>query len=275
MSAWQRVIAAKNEKIAKSGVFRSILLFVATWSFILFAALSLSENHQLDATGGLIANLLIFGSISWFYSFLSALAFAALIAAMVSTADTFLIAAGQTISMDISDKDFFEKSEISSEENKYENSDDLYMPVDDNKVINRTRIYMLFLSLVGLGLCVWLKFIGFKVAELVFAVYGSTLSLVPVVLLALFTTNKSLLSNISNFAVVSILSGIICGWGYGILSVLQLAPETILSSLVHIFDKIIGQPSPYNAPTVAFSMASLVIVVGLIKIALFGGKTNV
>lgn len=274
MSAWQRVIAAKNEKIAKSGIFRSIILFVVTWSCILFAALSLSENHQLDSTGGLIANLLMFGSTSWLYSFFTALAFASLIAAMVSTADTFLIAAGQTISMDISDKNFFEESEISSGDSKYENSDALYMPAEDHRVINRTRINMLFLSLVGLGLCVWLKFIGFKVAELVFAVYGSTLSLVPVVLLALFTSNKSLLSNISKFAIFSILAGIVCGWGYGVLSVLQIAPENILFSVAHIFDKIIGQPSPYNAPTVAFSMAALVLAVGLIKNALLGGKQN-
>lgn len=267
MSAWQRVIAAKDEATAKSGIFTSIIFFLLSWAGILFAALALSENHQSDLTGGLILNFLQFGSLSWINSLLSAIAFAALIAAMVSTADTFLIAAGQTISMDIRDHDFFKNSDISKNES---NLTEVFMPDEDHKVINRTRLNMLFLSVVGLGFCVWLTVIGFKVAELVFAVYGSTLSLVPVVVLALFLNSEKTLNNISKFAVSSIIVGVFCGWGYGILSVIPIPEGSLFYIIAHSLDKFIGAPSAYNSPSVAFCAATFVLLAGYMINLIFG-----
>lgn len=263
MSAWQRVIASKDRSVASKGLISAIIMFILTWSAVLFAGLGLSEFSGKDSTGGLIHDILMFGSQGWLVAIIASIGFASLVAAMVSTADTFLIAAGQTIAMDIRDREFFDESEIiSRDELKAKSIAELNEK--DHSVISRTRINMLYLSLAGLIFCVILKVIGFNVAELVFAVYGAALSLVPCVIVALFHPNHNSLSRLSSFAILSTGIGVIFGWLYGILAVLKPQDDTMLSVISHSLDIFLGHPSAYNSPTVSFGFATVIMIVGVI-----------
>jgi len=143
-------------------------MFLLSWGVILFTAMALSEYAAKDNTGGLVTALLEFGQMNWGHSLVMGLAFASLVAAMLSTADTFLIATGQTISMDIQDEKFFARAEIVGDDGP-NTLGGRQMPVEDTKVVNRSRRFMMISAVVGVLFCVGLSWVGFSVAQLVFA----------------------------------------------------------------------------------------------------------
>lgn len=267
MSAWQRVSASESVASAKTGVIKAVIMFMITWGLILFAGMSLSEFSSNDATGGLIFSLTLFAKESVVTALIAGLIFAGFVAALVSTADTFLIASGQTISMDVVDKQFYEKTMIPSEENGLEN--------EEIKVINKTRLWMLISSIIGLLVCVVLKLVGFSIAELVFAVYGSALALVPVVVFALFTPKNISLAKYGFAGGLSVLVGVVIGWTYGMLSVLEFNEGELIYSLAHVLDPILGAPSAYNSPTVAIISAFVMLLLGGMASHFFGKAMEV
>ncbi len=242
MSAWQRVAASTSTQTARNGVFPAALFFFATWTLIVLAALSLTEFVQTNEDGGLMLALKAYGANGLLESVLGALGVAALVAAMMSTADTFLIAASQSVAMDI------------------RQSGDEEPPRSDAAIINLARSDMLKIALVGLLICLGFRAIGFNVAELVFAVYGSSLALLPAVALALAAPAGVSLMPFRRPAIGSILAGILAGWTYGILAVLSSGNE----SLARMIDILPGPPSAYNAPTMA--VASAVVVFSIMTV---------
>jgi len=262
MSAWQRIVAAKDTKAAKSGVGLAAIMFFITWGAILFAALALTETAGADSAGGLATILINFGGEGWFSLILTCMGFAALVAAMLSTADSFLIAAGQTISMDITDRKFFEKHPI--EDSATVSQSDNLLPMDSThrKVIGRARMQMGGIAIIGLILCIALTHIGFDVVSFVFAIYGSALALAPVVLCGLLLAKKLDLKRVQTFAILSVATGIVVGWAYGITSVTaqQGSFAWSLASWWILPDGV----SVYNAPTIAFGFSLVIMIIGLV-----------
>ncbi len=240
MSAWQRVAAAVGPEAARAGVLPAALFFFVTWGLIVFSAVSLSTIVPADQDGGIMAALTIFAGSGVVQAVLGAVGVAALVAAMLSTADTFLIAASQSMAMDIRQPQT--------------------APGDggDEAIINLARSDMLLLALCGLLVCLGLKAIGFRVDQLVFAVYGSSLALVPTVALALAAPIQWSLAPFRLAAIGSILAGLFAGWGYGVLTVV-IEPAAL--EVLPLIGDLPGPPSPYNAPTVALGASVLVFAV--------------
>ena len=266
MSAWQRIVASKNASIARLGLFVAIITFIITWSAILFGAIALTEYSSADKAGGLPTLLIMFGETTGTIGIIiSAVCFAALIAAMLSTADTFLVAAGQTISMDITDTNYFKEHPI--EEVADEEIEEQYIPMglDDKKVVDGARKKMALMAFAGLVFCIILIKIGFGVAELVFAVYGSSLALFPAIGFALLRCGKSDLSQYGVTATTSVILGFVSGWSYGIISVaFPAGSQNIFARALKFVDFLPGDPSVYNSPTIAFSVSCTVMLLGLL-----------
>lgn len=259
MSAWQRVVASRDTKSLSSGLGVAALSFAVTWGVILFAGLALAEYALEDSAGGLPSLLLRLGETGVVGLLIMAFAVAALVAAMLSTADTFLIAAGQAISMDITDRTFFETVPESTGEAEEESSH--AMPSEHRSVVSRARMRMLLIAGGGLLAAVGLNLLGFQVAELVFAVYGSALALVPAVAVGLAAGSHRTLRHLAPAAAWSILAGIIFGWSYGILAVLSNTREGIYSVMASGINPFPGDPSVYNSPTAVFGTATVVFIV--------------
>lgn len=253
MSAWQRIAASKDEASARRGLFTAIIMFVFTWGAILYSALILSSLYnQGDSTGGLAGSLLFLGNTGINGAILSAFCFAGLVSAMLSTADSFLIAAGQTISMDISDRNYFRSI----------NAQGGGVLKVERKIIAKSRKAMLFIAFFGLASASVLTVIGFQAADLIFAVYGSSLALFPSVAYALFCKSSKVSSKLKYTAILSILSGITYGWFFGVFSVLNATKKINFHEVLETIDILPGDPSPYNAPTYAIGVAMLVFVLG-------------
>ncbi len=238
MSAWQRVAASESTRTARNGVFPAALFFFVTWSLIVFASLALTEFVPETEDGAIMSAFQAFASNGTLQTLLAATGVAALVAAMMSTADTFLIAASQSVAMDIRQ---------STEQEPMR---------DDRAIINLARSDMLQIALTGLFICLGLKTLGFNVAELVFAVYGSSLALLPTVTVALAAPAHWDFAVLRRPAIGSILVGILGGWSYGILAVLAKDFAWLTS-----IDPLPGPTTAYNAPTVAVLSSILVFVV--------------
>jgi len=257
MSTWQRIAAVRNIKSAKKGVWVTLAMFLLTWTIILISALMLTENSSLDSSGGLTTSIISFAEYYGTIGIIVAvIIFPSLVAAMLSTADSYLVASGQTIIMDIKDFEYFKNHKIIDDSELKEQSEPTQ---EDRNVIKHTRHFMFIAGLSGIFAVVLLTKIGFKVDDLVFAVYGSSLALLPSVIFALL--NKTDISNYALAAKMSILFGIIFGWVYGILSVLYSNNNSnIFFKIFASIDILPGKPSAYNSPTIALFVSTIIFI---------------
>ena len=263
MATWQRIAAVKKKKGAKKGVIITIAVFLISWLVILFSALLLTEYSSMDHSGGLTYSLIKFAKSYGIYGVITVLiVFPSLVAAMLSTADSYLVASAQTIIMDVKDHDYFDKHSIVPSKEDFDRFD---LNPDDRKVVMDTRYFMFIGGIIGISLVILLEKIGFKVDDLVFAVYGSSLSLVPSTIIALI--KKDNIKYLSPAAIVSIVSGTFFGWVYGILSVLlsTYPHNSFLQNFAEI-DLLPGKPSAHNSPTIAFFVSLITFAVSFLVI---------
>lgn len=256
MTVWQRIAAVKSVDDANKGIWGAIVTFFITWILILFSAMLLTENATLDSSGGLSTTLVNFSINYGFWGLIIVIiTFPSLIAAMLSTADTYLVASSQTIIMDIKERKYFEDNKIIPEVTEKE----LEVTPADRKIITETRKFMFFWGIIGILIVFLLSKVGFNVADLVFAIYGSSLSLLPAVLFALL--KKTVVNNYSFPAKLSIVVGLISGWSYGFLAVLGQNNNSTLFQVFKYIDILPGDPSAYNSPTIAILFSSLAFLI--------------
>jgi len=159
MSVWQRISGAENVETVVNGFKKSIVSLFLTWTFFVLLAcfafmIVIPENSQ-----SLLSDLLIsisdntIGKIVLFFIVLG------MYGAMLSTASTNLIVVSHTISEDIVAKF---KSKTTKE--RLNSKKDFYI----------SRIILTLSTITAILFVVGLKYFGFSIADLVFAIYGGS-----------------------------------------------------------------------------------------------------
>ncbi len=229
MSIWQRIAGAQAQATVLDGLWKSVATTVLTWGLLItLACLSFvvifprpSENplislmHYFAALDTLWANLLIF-SITL-----------GLFGAMLSTASTQLIAVSHTIYEDLTSwlrrRSWQER-------------------LHSVREANVLRFILAGAAFAGVLVVELLRWLGFSIADLVFAIYGAQLGLLPPILLIVLSPAGSLaVRRYANAAGWAITTGFVVGWGSALVGKLWenndavfLAPgaSLLVSSLV-------------------------------------------
>lgn len=202
MAVWQRISGSRDERTVTEGLTKSTTGAAASWTALALIACTVSiltpfkegtnplatYLGELGSSGGVLASVAFFAIVAGLY------------AATLSTASTLLMAAGHTLHLDLlrSGQNRAELSESSSE-------------------LRVSRILLIAVSAVAVVIVEALQAVGYTIADLVLAVFGAQLGLVPVVLLALFVDPR-LTKSIGNYAAGAALAGFASGWllaGYG------------------------------------------------------------
>jgi Na+/proline symporter len=225
MSVWQRIAASTAQDVVLKGLWKSALSALVSWSLfaILACALVVLVTAQ-EGTNPLYAFLVTLGHTNQpAVALLFTIVVAGLYAASLSTASTQLIAAAHTIHSDL-------LKQGSDRETLANASTELAI----------SRWVLFGAAAISVFIVEVLSKAGFSIADLVFAVYGAQLGMVPAVLIALFG-NKTTNLRLSKWAAVALLCGFAIGWasaalGTGIKNedLVFLAPvaSLFLSSLV-------------------------------------------
>jgi Na+/proline symporter len=234
MTAWQRIGSSTNPTASRMGLVIASFLFFLSWTFLLWASTSISGSVvPKDIIGGFDNIFVTWADVSFSRTIAVSLCFAGMAAAILGSADTALIGAGQTISSDLLP---------------------LNKPNDltgNQRMIVRARIYMILGAVIGLIICGTLLYLGLRVADIIFIVFGSSLSLLPSVVYALFSNNDHI-TKLKSTAFFSITIGSISSWIFGITA--YSFPSLSLS----VFD----------SPIIAVSISSLIFVIGIIMLQL-------
>lgn len=221
MSIWQRIAASNKPETIASGLGKSVLQSALTWTVLVaLACLALAiiqlvpgENPLLTllATIGLKSGVL--GQVVLFFVVLG------LFGAMLSTASTQLIAVSHTLYEDIASQ-FRKKMELS-------------VRLSSSKELFFSRVLLVYAALFAIIVVEWLTYFGFSVADMVFAVYGAQLSLLPPILLALFGSKKKL-PHLSKHAAWAIGIGFCAGWSGEFVGKMLEIPFASLSPVISI-----------------------------------------
>lgn len=205
MSIWQRIAATSDREIVSKGLGSSILGAVTSWTSLVLlacaiAVVSTAKEGQnplatfltgLGQTGGVLAAIAFMAIVAGLY------------AASLSTASTQLLAAGHALHTDVvlAGRD---KSGIGG----------------SSAELRLSRLLLIGVAVAALVVVEALTAIGFSISDLVFAVYGAQLGMVPVVLFALLRPKSEALA-VGNFAAAAVALGFAAGWvcaGYGKLT---------------------------------------------------------
>ena len=227
MSIWQRIAGAREERTVTAGLYGSIFAAAVTWAvlallacFVFMIVKPSAGINPLVSLLGVIQNTKgLFPVSVLFFTILG------LYGAMLSTASTQLIAVSHTLYADV-----FLKLRKDNINKKLQAKNELMI----------SRLILVVAALISTIIIQFLFSIGFSIADLVFAIYGSQLGLCPLVILAL-VRDKEHLKNLSTWAAMALLIGFVAGWSsavYGRISgntsLVFLAPVSslIASSLV-------------------------------------------
>lgn len=197
MSIWQRIAASTDETTVRDGLRGSVVSALLSWGALAAIACALvslvvpkdGENPLLTfllqeaATGKLVIGGLLFVTITGLYG------------ASLSTASTQLIAAGHSIHTDL-----------------LRATQDRGQMAVSRVELTYSRIILAFSAIIAILIVEGLRILGFSIADLVFAVYGSQLGLVPVVIAAI-SLPETRLKMMGSAATTAILGGFAAGWG--------------------------------------------------------------
>lgn len=197
MSIWQRIAASQNEETIRKGLAGSVFSAACSWGALaLIACLLVSLVTPEEGTNPLLTFLLQENATGgWITGVLLIIVVAGLYSASLSTASTQLIAAAHTLHTDL-----------------------LRRKTDRTTLANSTRELLvskwilLISSISSIVIVEILRSLGFSIADLVFAVFGAQLGIVPVVIAALMFDKKRL-AEVGLFATLGVLSGFAAGWG--------------------------------------------------------------
>ncbi|WP_250510336.1 hypothetical protein [Caballeronia sp. GACF4] len=196
MSIWQRIAASTDETTVKAGLRGSIFSAMASWGALAaIACLLVAVTVPKAGQNPLLNFLLLEASVDkpLIYALLL-IVLTGLYGASLSTASTQLIAAGHALHTDL-----------------LRSSHDRTTMADSKIELSYSRIILGVSAGVAVIIVEGLTAFGFSIADLVFAVYGSQLGLVPVVIAAL-TLPPERLGRLGPVATCAVLSGFAGGW---------------------------------------------------------------
>lgn len=214
---WQRVSSAREPSTISRGLVWSSISAALTWALIAVIAISAPMVSRDASAGPLIALLQTIGQsarhVDWILLFLIILG---LVAAMLSTSSTLLIALSHTFNEDVLHRDRTDPPSASND-------------------LRTARIVLASLAAVSVLVVEVLARVGFSIADLVFAIYGSQLALFAPVAVALVLPRADLKPK-SKAAALAVALGFLSGWAsavYGRLNKIDnlvfLAPAVSLA----------------------------------------------
>lgn len=224
---WQRLCSTRDAHSARRGLLQIAPFFAALWAFLVLfacyywrvAAMQGFDASQGPLTDYIMVTLATSGPLFTLLLFLFVLG---LFSAMISTADSLLIVAGQVFSIDIMGL----------------NPQDAH----PQRVMRKARIAIASIAILSFILFTIMHFLKFDVVQLIFAIYGAQLAMFPAVFFSLFFSKRIELRQARLAAGASILVGFFGGWAsalYGKFSGasdwLYNAPVTALVSGMVIF----------------------------------------
>ncbi|MES2188709.1 MAG: hypothetical protein V4454_01195 [Pseudomonadota bacterium] len=197
MSIWQRIAGTKDQNTVNNGLLRSVVSAAFSWTMLAtLACLLVILVVPKDGENPLLTFL---KTISQSPSFITATLFlvsvAGLYAASLSTASTQLIAAGHALHVDLIRK-----------------STNRTVLANSSTELTLSRWVLLGSASVALLVVEILRAAGFSIADLVFAVYGAQLGMVPAVVAGILMKKVHRIA-IGKFVVVAVLLGFASGWG--------------------------------------------------------------
>ncbi len=234
MSVWQRISGAQDPGTVLNGFRRSIWSVALSWGFLsilacLAYAMVTPQNSQT-----LLTDLLTVISATAGGKFILFIIVLGLYGAMLSTASTNLIVVTHTLSEDIVAR--FKASTLSER-------------INSRREFLASRVILVVSALVAVFLVEGLKYFGFSIADLVFAIYGGSLALFPPIIVALYN-RRNTLTRLSSFANVAVIFGFLFGWGAA------------------IYGKVIGSSNLiFLSPTFSICVSFLVLLSGLLSVA--------
>lgn len=193
MSVWQRIMGSSDKTIVRSGLTRSVLITAATWAAFAFIACAIivSIPSTQNAGNPLLTLLLTISEAGGIvFSALFFVAVLGLYAASLSTVSTQLIAAAHAFQIDV-----FRRSENAS------GTGELLL----------SRFILVAGATISVLVVEALDRLGFTIADLVFAIFGAQLGMVPAVFLALFKPVQGL-RKFRRASIVAVFGGFVVGW---------------------------------------------------------------
>ena len=250
MGSWQRILAVDAEQArASRNTWSSIwivgVVSALAWAIIAGAGMMFSpvfnESLQAENIGGFAAydSLFVRDIIStiagithpvltWFLAgSLVLLIVAGLMAAMLSTSDSYLLVALQSLSSDILEK--HRQSDRLAEDVDYESGrrgtpGDKYRPCPtDTASVSFSRRWMWACSTMAFMLAVVILAMGWGFLEIALLVLGSQVAIAPVAVLAMRQDID--VSRYGREATVALISGASLAFAFGFFSMLKLDPN--------------------------------------------------
>jgi Na+/proline symporter len=200
MSVWQRIAASKHKQTVRAGLARSVVSVSTSWAALALIACALvplsiskeGENPLLTYIASM-SN----GATMWI-AFLLVLTLVGLYAATLSTASTQLIAAGHALHVDVLRPKLGDGGQSGKNDLKL------------------ARKLLVFAAVFSLFVVEGLRALNFNIADMVFAVYGAQLGMVPPVILALGSSTGDL-KRYRTSALVAITAGFFFGWASAVV----------------------------------------------------------
>jgi Na+/proline symporter len=196
MSVWQRIAGTRAQAELETGLARSVIGAALSWSSLAILACFVVALAGPGLEGNPLAAFLV-TMVSRMHLLVLAAAFVAiagLYAASLSSASTQLIAAAQTLQIDVVRGGYVGEEFARS-----------------RRALAKGRILVLALGSGSVLVVEALEAAGFSISDLVFAIYGSQLGLAPAVLLALIGQPKFNMER-GSWVAAAILLGFASGW---------------------------------------------------------------
>lgn len=200
---WQRVCSAESPAAARSGIRSALVLFVIIWTTLIVVGCLHPTLRGLDDVWPADGSPLMVGIIESISQpnnpILLAILFLlilGLFSAMISTADSLLLAAGQAALTGSGNAGWIEE--------------------DPQAALRKCRLWIVGLAIGSFAVFMVFHIMSFNVVQLVFAIYGAQLALGPTTLVTLVFRDREFIRSLRSWAIVSITTGFASAWACAI-----------------------------------------------------------
>ncbi|MBN1818261.1 MAG: hypothetical protein JW828_12955 [Sedimentisphaerales bacterium] len=206
MSIWQRIAGSQKPETVAGGLLSSVISSAVTWSMFALLACFSFMMIRADSTNNPLGDVLqVVGQTGTFFSgVVLFVAVLGLYGAMLSTASTQLIAVSHAVYEDVFSRRRKEK---------------LGQRMESARELRISRTILVMAALLSTVLVQVLSTVGFSIADLVFAIYGSQVGLCPLAISALLLRREQL-RRMSDWAASAVTAGFVLGWGSAFFGVM-------------------------------------------------------
>jgi len=232
---WQRICSADSTATARRALRGAVAFFVALWSALIVIGCLHPTLRHLDTTWRVSNEPLMTGILRALGSENSVvllpllfLLVVGLFSAMISTADSLLIAAAQIA--------------LTGFRNPH------WLASRPEHALRVARALVIVLAVGAFAIFLIFYAMSFDVVQLVFAIYGAQLAMFPTTAVALFLSDRCDLRKLRQAALASILGGFVAAWACA------------------VYGRVTGSVDlQFYAPAFALAASAAVIVPGVLR----------